>query len=170
MDAIDKINAILSIKGMSGADLERKIGVSNSVYSQWNTKKAKPSNKSLAKVAEALGVDISEIIPDKKIEPAAVSGSELDEKSLIRAKKLSEATPDIQGLVDAILNDGSYRPKVVDKVVEVVCPLSGRVERIEQRYFVHDGKRIPDKNSGCDNCYACYECDSCRIRVMESVR
>lgn len=82
MDAIDKINAILSIKGMSGADLERKIGVSNSVYSQWNTKKAKPSNKSLAKVAEALGVDISEIIPDKKIEPTTVSGSELTEEEV----------------------------------------------------------------------------------------
>lgn len=65
MDSIDKINFILAKKGMSGADLERKIGVSNSVYSQWNTKVTKPSKKSLAKVADALEVDISDILPDK---------------------------------------------------------------------------------------------------------
>lgn len=64
MEAIDKINAILKQKGLSGAELERMIGVSNSVYSQWNTGSTKPSNKSLAKVASALDVDISEILPD----------------------------------------------------------------------------------------------------------
>lgn len=65
MDAIDKINYFLAKKGMTGADLERKIGVSNSVYSQWNTKTTKPSKKSLAKVAQALEVDIIQILPDK---------------------------------------------------------------------------------------------------------
>ena len=64
MDAIDKINRILTKKGLTGADLERMIGVSNSVYSQWNTKSTKPSKKSLFKVAEALEIDVSEIEPD----------------------------------------------------------------------------------------------------------
>lgn len=77
MDAIDKINSILDRIGMTGAELERKINVSNSVYSQWNTKTTKPSKKSLLKVAEVLGVDISEILPDKseqKENPTAGSG------------------------------------------------------------------------------------------------
>lgn len=65
MDAIDKINRLLALKGMSGAELEKKIGVSNSVYSQWNTKATKPSNKSLLKVAAALNVDVSDITADK---------------------------------------------------------------------------------------------------------
>lgn len=82
MDAIDKINVLLAQKGMSGADLERQIGVSNSVYSQWNTKLTKPSKKSLLKVAEALGVDVSELIPDenKKEKPAATEGNGLSEE------------------------------------------------------------------------------------------
>lgn len=64
MDSIDKINAILYAKGMSGADLERAIEVSNSVYSQWNKKITKPSKKSLKKVADVLGVDVSELRAD----------------------------------------------------------------------------------------------------------
>lgn len=79
MDSIDKINALLFKLGMTGADLERLIGVSNSVYSQWNTKTTKPSKKSLAKVAVALNVDISEIMPDpkKKEKPTTQQGGEL---------------------------------------------------------------------------------------------
>lgn len=64
MDSIAKINRILAERGMSGADLENLIGVSHSVYSQWNTRKTKPSPKSLAKVSEALGVPVSEIMDD----------------------------------------------------------------------------------------------------------
>lgn len=85
MDAIDKINVFLAQKGMSGADLERAIGVSNSVYSQWNTKLTKPSKKSLLKVAEALDVDVSEIMPDKieqKEKPTPVVGSELSKERI----------------------------------------------------------------------------------------
>lgn len=44
MDAIDKINFYLSKKGKNGADLSRALGLSNSIYSQWNTRKTKPSN------------------------------------------------------------------------------------------------------------------------------
>lgn len=83
MDAIDKINSILARKGMTGAELERKIGASNSVYSQWNTKTTKPSNKSLVKVADALGVDVVDISPDKIEKPAPESGNELDIKEFV---------------------------------------------------------------------------------------
>lgn len=79
MDSIDKINAILYAKGMSGADLERAIGVSNSVYSQWNKKITKPSKKSLKKVADVLGVDVSELRADsdEKEKPTTQKGGEL---------------------------------------------------------------------------------------------
>lgn len=76
MDAIDRINAILKERGMSGADLSRKIGVSTAVYSQWNRKKTKPSNKNIARVAEALGVSVSDLTGEgQKEKPAPVSGS-----------------------------------------------------------------------------------------------
>ena len=73
MDVIDRINSILKERGLTGADLSRKIGVSTAVYSQWNTKKTKPSNKNILKVAEALDVPVSELLgysPQKEKIPA----------------------------------------------------------------------------------------------------
>lgn len=71
MDSIDKINQILLSKGMTGAELEKAIGVSHSVYSQWNTRRTKPSTKSLKKVADVLGVSIEQILPDDEEVSAA---------------------------------------------------------------------------------------------------
>ena len=73
MDVIDRINSILKERGLTGADLSRKIGVSTAEYSQWNTKKTKPSNKNILKVAEALDVPVSELLgysPQKEKIPA----------------------------------------------------------------------------------------------------
>lgn len=83
MDTIDKINYYLVKNGMSGADLERRIGVSNSVYSQWNTRTTKPSKKSLIKVAEALRVPLEDLLPDNEKSPAKNNGeaeNAIDEK------------------------------------------------------------------------------------------
>lgn len=105
MDSIDKINLHLARLGMSGADLERKIGVSNSVYSQWNTKSTKPSKKSLMKVADALGVDVSELMPDsldKKEKPSAES-EELDETRRKINRFLDKATPSQRELILSFL-------------------------------------------------------------------
>lgn len=92
MDAIDKINRLLVLKGMSGAELEKKIGVSNSVYSQWNTKATKPSNKSLLKVAAALDVDVNDITADKNENKPTFDG-ELTKREwelILRLRKLPE--------------------------------------------------------------------------------
>ena len=67
MLAIDKINVILAQNGMTGKELEDAIHVSHSVYSQWNTKKTKPSKKNLKKIADALGVDVLAIMDDDDI-------------------------------------------------------------------------------------------------------
>lgn len=75
MYTIDRINFFLKEKGMTGAELSRLIGVSTAVYSQWNKRKTKPSNKSIVKVAEALGVSVSEITgEDQKENPPAQGG------------------------------------------------------------------------------------------------
>ena len=80
MNSIDKINFYLAKLGMSGAELERAIGVSGSVYSQWNTGRTAPSKRSLAKIATVLDVDVEELMADKedaKKEPAAVVSDKL---------------------------------------------------------------------------------------------
>ena len=59
---------------MSGAELSRLISLSTGVYSQWNTGKQKPSNRTLKKIAEVLDVDISALLADgekmKKTSPS----------------------------------------------------------------------------------------------------
>lgn len=89
MDAIDKINFYLSKKGKNGADLSRGLGLSNSIYSQWNTRKTKPSNARLPAIAEYLGVSVEDIMPDDVAAPAASEG----------AKKAPD--PEIEGGIQA---------------------------------------------------------------------
>lgn len=103
MDAIDKINLLLIKYGMSGAELEREIGVSHSVYSQWNTKTTKPSNRSLAKVAKVFGIDVTEILPDehstkKEPTPKKESGQGLPEG-------YDKLTPENKAIVDRLIVD-----------------------------------------------------------------
>lgn len=111
MDAIDKINFYLSKKGKNGADLSRALGLSNSIYSQWNTRKTKPSNARLPAIAEYLGVSVEDIMPDDVAAPAASEG----------AKKAPD--PEIEGgspakkaLMDA-LND------LTDEQCEKLLPI-----------------------------------------------
>lgn len=111
MDAIDKINFYLSKKGKNGADLSRALGLSNSIYSQWNTRKTKPSNVRLPVIAEYLGVSVEDIMPDDVAAPAASEG----------AKKAPD--PEIEGgsqakkaLMDA-LND------LTDEQCEKLLPI-----------------------------------------------
>lgn len=92
MDAIDKINFYLSKKGKNGADLSRALGLSNSIYSQWNTRKAKPSNARLPAIAEYLGVSVEDIMPDDVAANAASEG----------AKKAPD--PEIEGGRQAVSN------------------------------------------------------------------
>ena len=65
MDTIDKINYYLSKSGKSGAEMSRALGLSNSAYSQWNTKKTKPRRSKLFAVAEYLGVSYFDLLPDE---------------------------------------------------------------------------------------------------------
>lgn len=79
MDTIDKINALLKERGMNGAELSRAIGVSSAVYSQWNTRKTAPSNRSIAKVAAVLGVHVSDLTGEaQKEKPPAQGGEPMD--------------------------------------------------------------------------------------------
>ena len=72
---IDKINFYLSKKGKNRADLSRALGLSNSIYSQWNTRKTKPSNARLPAISEYLGVSVEGIMPYDVAAPAASEGA-----------------------------------------------------------------------------------------------
>ena len=90
MRTIDKINYYLRIIGKNGADLSRALGLSNSIYSQWNTGKSKPKKSKLSVIAEYLGVSVEDILPD-------------DEEVLPKAKKESAPDPKTAGVDDKIV-------------------------------------------------------------------
>lgn len=89
MDTIDKINYYLVKQGKTGADLSRELGLSNSIYSQWNKKKTKPKRSKLSVIAEYLGVSVEDILPDGEVLP--------------KAKKESAPDPKTEGVDDRIV-------------------------------------------------------------------
>lgn len=89
MDTIDKINYYLVKQGKTGADLSRELGLSNSIYSQWNKKKTKPKRSKLSVIAEYLGVSVEDILPDGEVLP--------------KAKKESAPDPKTEGVDDKIV-------------------------------------------------------------------
>ena len=62
MEVIDKINELLVINGLTGADLSRAIGLSSGAYSQWNKRTTRPSNKTLKKIADYFGITVSDLL------------------------------------------------------------------------------------------------------------
>ena len=93
MDTIDKINYYLVKQGKTGADLSRALGLSNSIYSQWNKKKTNPKRSKLSVIAEYLGVSVEDILPD-------------DEEVLPKVKKESAPDPKTEGVKKAPATDG----------------------------------------------------------------
>ena len=76
MAIIDKINLGLSKIGKTGAELEKELGLSHSVYSQWNTGKTKPSKKRLPDIANYLGVTVEWLLEETEIPPSKDDGND----------------------------------------------------------------------------------------------
>lgn len=91
MNTIDKINYYLAKQGKNGAGLCAYLGVSNGVYSQWNTGRTSPRKSKLPLIAEYLGVTVEDLLPDESIkkEPSIPTDEELDKNDAMW--KLREA-------------------------------------------------------------------------------
>lgn len=110
MRTIDKINYYLRIIGKNGADLSRALGLSNSIYSQWNTGKSKPSPQKLPAIAEFLGVSVADILPD-------------DEEVLPKAKKESAPDPKTEGVKKAPATEGEGYTDLQKAAIQFVLSL-----------------------------------------------
>lgn len=110
MRTIDKINYYLRIIGKNGADLSRALGLSNSIYSQWNTGKSKPSPQKLPAIAEFLGVSVADILPD-------------DEEVLPKAKKESAPDPKTEGVKKAPATEGEGYTELQKAAIQFVLSL-----------------------------------------------
>lgn len=125
MDTIDKINFYLAKTGKTGADLSRALGLSNSIYSQWNTKKIKPSKARLPAIASYLHVSVEDILPDgeapqksEKKDPTtdggegrsakketAPTGDAADERVALFASLAAQLKPDQQEMILRLVKD-----------------------------------------------------------------
>ena len=110
MDTIDKINYYLVKQGKTGADLSRALGLSNSIYSQWNKKKTKPKTSKLSVIAEYLGVSVADILPD-------------DEEVLPKAKKESAPDPKTEGVEKAPATEGEGYTELQKAAIQFVLSL-----------------------------------------------
>ena len=125
MDTIDKINYYLVKQGKTGADLSRALGLSNSVYSQWNTGKTKPKKSKLMAIAEYLGVSVEDIMPDGYDAPAVSTGAKkkrpADGETLI-----SDLPEEVQELIQLCLKTPSLVPAFVDLARQIEKGSSAR--------------------------------------------
>lgn len=85
MDVIDRINSLLANRGETGAEMSRALGLSNSIYSQWNTRKTKPSARTLSLVAEHLNTTVEYLTTGtgpKEKAPTPEDEREIDDETL----------------------------------------------------------------------------------------
>lgn len=73
MDVIDRINERLAVIGKTGAEMSRDLGFSNSIYSQWNTRKTKPSKKTISLLAPYLKTSAEYLLTGNEKTPQPLS-------------------------------------------------------------------------------------------------
>ena len=96
MTTMDKINKLLTKRGLRGYQLCDGIGLSRGVFSQWNTGLTNPSLASLHKIADYFNVPYETLLPDDEEKEKAPSQNEtgltgLDQELVRTILSLSEA-------------------------------------------------------------------------------
>ena len=66
MKAINRIKSVLSEKQVSGKRLAEEIGRTENTVSRWVSNKVQPSLESLLEIANALDVDVRELLRSSK--------------------------------------------------------------------------------------------------------
>ena len=77
METIDRINLLLAERGMTGAELSRELGLSNSTYSLWNTRKSNPGKSTIKLIAEYFDVPVAYLLgQQERPVPTSENGSD----------------------------------------------------------------------------------------------
>lgn len=95
---ISRIEFELGKRGIKKYEFYRETGISSALYSNWNTGKAKPTLKSLGKVADFLGLDLQYLISGETPEEDNAVDDSIAVRQMLRdrpeAKILFDATKD----------------------------------------------------------------------------
>jgi transcriptional regulator with XRE-family HTH domain len=83
-----RLNSLLLKKGWNQSELARKSGIGRDSVSNYVRGKNFPSQAQLIAMAEALGVEAEEILPNAIMEPAAAAQADLEIKSIVGTDQL----------------------------------------------------------------------------------
>lgn len=124
MLAIDKINRKLRENGMSGQDIARALGLSNSAYSNWNRGKTKISGKNLKRIAEEVfHCPVEEIMddpaPEENKKAAVQTDDGIDEQGVRLLRWFLSKTPTERVLVLEAIEASPETRKVLDVLLKL---------------------------------------------------
>lgn len=157
--------------GKSDNAVAAEIGLSNSTVTSWRNG-AVPRQPTIKKIAEYFDVSSDEVmgypVVSKKEKPAPVPESGLSDRARAVGTAFERAKPELQKMIEAVLSDGE-RPGYGVEHIKITCPLDSREQVIEQLYYVFDGKKLPEKNNGCEQYRPCKECEDCRLKAMARI-
>lgn len=126
MNTIDKINYYLAKQGKNGAGLCAYLGVSNGVYSQWNTGRTSPRKSKLPLIAEYLGVTVEDLLPDESIkkQPSIPKDEELnkndavwDLREAVLERFPAASSQEISALLNAV--EGNSSDLTIQEIIAV---------------------------------------------------
>ena len=106
-----KIEYEIARQKMTKKTFYEKSGVSSSLYSQWNTGSARPTMKSVGRVADALGLSVEFLVGETEKEKETVPEDDLSEElQILRDRK------DLRAMLHA---GARQKPETVWKVKEM---------------------------------------------------
>lgn len=108
MFPVDNIRYYAALKGMTLAEVERRLGFGNGVIARWQTAKRPPDPVKLAMVAELLEVTVEELETGAKKEPPP-------EERQVWTIAWEAASPEARQAALSVLMLGARRPEDADK-------------------------------------------------------
>lgn len=136
---------------MSGAELSRQIGVSSGVFSQWNTKRTKPSLRNISKIAAVLDVPVGVLMPDSETEATKKASSEDEAVSMAFPTDLVRLTDKEQRDLYAVFSKALKRmditpgfavvrakvdPSMINRIQKSLLSMASREELLRLARFL----------------------------------
>ena len=117
MITYEKYTEFRDAKNLKDADVARRAGIQQSIFSDWKKGKSKPKVENMIKISDALEMDYRDFMGPvgkyssynlNKPEPHKPTERELHDKELL--KKYHDASPEIRDLIDHALKLHQQKP------------------------------------------------------------
>lgn len=134
----NKIKDVLTKKHLSTYWLAEQIGVDATTISKWNTNRSQPKLDTLIKVANALGVDINELINTELLIPPHNNEDKIE--NTIEMSKTNQTKNKYKG-IDLFCGIGGFR--IAMEVNNVECVFSSDIDKFAQMTYEANFGEMP---------------------------